>query len=65
MAAGPSFWQRVYDRLFRVFGPAQLSRSDAPVTELTDAEVRRAAELEQWQKETDGTRTWLVRRPPG
>lgn len=61
--ARPSFWQRTYNRLFRVFGPAQLSRPDSPTTELTEAETRRADELGQWQRASDGTRTWLVRRP--
>jgi hypothetical protein len=59
-----SFWQRIYDRLFKIYGPAQISARDAPQTGLTTSEVQHGAELDQWERETDGTHTWLVRRKP-
>ena len=58
----PSLGQRVYARLFRIYGPAEISARDSPETELADSAVQQTADLEQWEKETDGTRTWLVRR---
>ena len=57
-----SFGQRVYARLFRLYGPAQISARDSPETALADSAVQQTADLEQWERENDGTRTWLVRR---
>ena len=57
-----SFGQRLYARLFRLYGPAQLSAKDSPPTELAETAVQQTADLEQWQRESDGTHTWLVRR---
>jgi|GEM_PF-4868799 len=57
-----SLGQRLYARLFRLYGPAQISAQDSPETELADSAVQQTAELEQWERESDGTRTWLVRR---
>ena len=59
-----SFGQRVYDRLFRVFGPAQISEAQSRQTDLPSSAVEQAEQLGQWEKATDGTRTWLVRREP-
>ena len=58
----PSFGQRVYARLFGLYGPAQISEQDSPETELADSAVQQTVALEQWERETDGARTWLVRR---
>ena len=62
---GVSFGQRVYDRLFQIYGPAQISEADTAQTELPDSAVEQTEQLGQWEKATDGTRTWLVRREPG
>jgi hypothetical protein len=63
-ADGVSFGQRVYNWLYRIFGPAQISEAQSQQTDLADSAVEQAEQLGQWEKATDGTRTWLVRREP-
>jgi hypothetical protein len=60
----PSRWQRTYDALFRVFGPAQVSEAESSQTPVTQAQQESARATEVWAKETRDGRTYLVKRPP-
>ena len=59
-----SRWQRTYDALFRVFGPAQVSEAESEQTAVSEAQQANARVTEQWEKETRDGRTYLVKRPP-
>ncbi|HKG51858.1 MAG TPA: hypothetical protein VKB14_15585 [Actinomycetales bacterium] len=59
-----SRWQRVYDALFRIFGPAQVSEAESRQTEVTERQRASAQATEQWEKETRDGRTYLVKRSP-
>jgi hypothetical protein len=61
---GRSRWQRVYDALFRIFGPAQVSEAESQQTAVTEQQKASAKATEQWAKETRGGRTYLVKREP-
>ena len=59
-----SRWQRVYDALFRIFGPAQVSEAESEETAVTERQRASAQATEQWEKETRDGRTYLVKRSP-
>jgi hypothetical protein len=59
-----SRWQRVYDALFRIFGPAQVSEAESQQTPVSEDQRAQARATEQWEKEVRDGRTYLVRRPP-
>jgi hypothetical protein len=54
----------MYDALFRIFGPAQVSEAESQQTEVTEQQKASAKATEQWAKETRGGRTYLVKRDP-
>jgi len=59
-----SRWQRLYDALFRIFGPAQVSEAESEQSAVTESQRASALATEQWEKETRGGRTYLVKRDP-
>lgn len=59
-----SRWQRVYDALFRIFGPAQVSEAESEQSAVTEQQRASARATEQWAKETRDGRTYLVKREP-
>jgi len=55
----------VYDALFRIFGPAQVSEAESEQSAVTERQRASAQATEQWEKETRDGRTYLVKRNPG